>query len=155
MKGSHYDSLSDSEIDDTWKAVLQSRTKLNEVKHRVRNLEEDDQFTKNTEELVLINFAFSGSFCKLILHIFFRRYWKKSATRTLTAFWSCLTKAELRTALLCSRGPKGLSKVDKFVQNIPLNYFLKSLFFIFRFTETMARNLADDCQTSATFWIVQ
>ena len=52
-KGSHYDSMSDSETDDAWRAVLLSRTKLNEVKQRLRNLEEDDQFTKNPVELVI------------------------------------------------------------------------------------------------------
>ena len=52
-KGSHYDSMSDSETDDAWRAVLLSRTKLNEVKQRLRNLEEDDQFTKNSVELVI------------------------------------------------------------------------------------------------------
>ena len=52
VKGSHYDSMSDSETDDAWKAVLLSRTKLNEVKQRLRNLEEEDQFTKNSVELV-------------------------------------------------------------------------------------------------------
>ena len=45
--------MSDSEADDAWKAVLLSRTKLNEVKQRLRNLEEDDQFTKNSVELVI------------------------------------------------------------------------------------------------------
>ena len=44
--------MSDSEADDAWKAVLLSRTKLNEVKQRLRNLEEDDQFTKNNVDLV-------------------------------------------------------------------------------------------------------
>ena len=52
VKGSHYDSMSDSETDDAWKAVLLSRTKLNEVKQRLRNLEEEDQFTQNSVELV-------------------------------------------------------------------------------------------------------
>ena len=55
-KGSHYDSMSDSETDDAWRAVLLSRTKLNEVKQRLRNLEEDDQFTKNPVELVNLFF---------------------------------------------------------------------------------------------------
>ena len=54
VKGSHYDSMSDSETDDAWRAVLLSRTKLNEVKQRLRNLEEDDQFTKNPVELVIL-----------------------------------------------------------------------------------------------------
>ena len=45
--------MSDSESDDAWRAVLLSRTKLNEVKQRLRNLEEDDQFTKNPVELVI------------------------------------------------------------------------------------------------------
>ena len=54
VKGSHYDSMSDSETDDAWKAVLLSRTKLNEVKQRLRNLEEEDQFTQNSVELVRI-----------------------------------------------------------------------------------------------------
>ena len=44
--------MSDSETDDAWKAVLLSRTKLNEVKQRLRNLEEEDQFTQNSVELV-------------------------------------------------------------------------------------------------------
>ena len=56
-KGSHYDSMSDSETDDAWRAVLLSRTKLNEVKQRLRNLEEDDQFTKNPVELVIYFFT--------------------------------------------------------------------------------------------------
>ena len=56
VKGSHYDSMSDSETDDAWKAVLLSRTKLNEVKQRLRNLEEEDQFTKNSVELVSFPF---------------------------------------------------------------------------------------------------
>jgi len=54
VKGSHYDSHSDSENDDNWKAVLLSRTKLNEVKQRLRNLEEEDQFTKNSVELTIL-----------------------------------------------------------------------------------------------------
>lgn len=46
--------MSDSEAsDDAWKAVLLSRTKLNEVKQRLRNLEEDDQFINNSVELVI------------------------------------------------------------------------------------------------------
>ena len=55
VKGSHYDSMSDSETDDAWKAVLLSRTKLNEVKQRLRNLEEEDQFTQNSVELVRLS----------------------------------------------------------------------------------------------------
>ncbi len=58
-KGSHYDSMSDSEMDDKWKAILNSRTKLNEVKMRLRNLEEDDHFIVNSEELVGFFFCFS------------------------------------------------------------------------------------------------
>ena len=60
VKGSHYDSMSDSEAsDDAWKAVLISRTKLNEVKQRLRNLEEDDQFTKNSVDLVSFKYCFN------------------------------------------------------------------------------------------------
>ena len=47
--------MSDSETDDAWKAVLLSRTKLNEVKQRLRNLEEEDQFTQNSVELVRLS----------------------------------------------------------------------------------------------------
>ena len=58
--------MSDSETDDAWRAVLLSRTKLNEVKQRLRNLEEDDQFTKNPVELV-----------NLFFHNFFNNLKKK------------------------------------------------------------------------------
>ena len=48
--------MSDSEMDDAWKAVLKSRTKLNEVKQRLRNLEEDDSFVNNSDDLVSNSF---------------------------------------------------------------------------------------------------
>ena len=72
VKGSHYDSMSDSETDDAWKAVLLSRTKLNEVKQRLRNLEEEDQFTQNSVELVRI-YVPNLSELRIIWHIFLFR----------------------------------------------------------------------------------
>ena len=75
-KGSHYDSMSDSETDDAWRAVLLSRTKLNEVKQRLRNLEEDDQFTKNPVELVNIFF-----------HNFFNNLKKNSDILKKNLYW--------------------------------------------------------------------
>ena len=68
-KGSHYDSMSDSETDDAWRAVLLSRTKLNEVKQRLRNLEEDDQFTKNPVELVIYFFTIFSTIKKKQWHL--------------------------------------------------------------------------------------
>ena len=54
-----YDSVSESELDDAWRVALHSRTKLNEVKQRFRNMQDDeevldlDSVSINKEELVI------------------------------------------------------------------------------------------------------
>ena len=59
----NYDSMSETEMDDVWRTVLESRTKLNEVKRRFRNcqaggrsrdhshvvIDDDDDVSDNNE----------------------------------------------------------------------------------------------------------
>ena len=60
-----YDSVSESELDDAWRVALQSRTKLNEVKQRFRNMQDEeevldlDSVSINKEELVIIKRLFA------------------------------------------------------------------------------------------------